>query len=180
MKLNKPGSQGESASSKLVATELVNLIRASSLEEKQYFSEILRLLVKEEMVNDEVIGMLWRFVMNSSSHEDLSHEDVKNAHGAMEVIQMMSISKPIVINNIENLKLLSEIVFGPASQKRRDYALVRHACAALDAVPSGKDKGPSEAVAHLISRIEEVIVVLGDSPHRSWTTKVGFSAHSKD
>ena len=77
------------------------------------------------MVNDEVIGMLWRFVMNSSSHEELSHEDVKNAHGAMEVIQMMSISKPIVINNIENLKLLSEIVFGPASQKRRDYVLVR-------------------------------------------------------
>ena len=37
---------------------------------------------------------------------------------------MMSISKPIVINNIENLKLLSEIVFGPASQKRRDYVLV--------------------------------------------------------
>ena len=71
LKLNKPGSQGESASSKLVATELVNLIRASSLEEKQYFSEILRLLVKEEMVNDEVIGMLWRFVMNSSSHEEL-------------------------------------------------------------------------------------------------------------
>ena len=157
LKLNKPGSEGESAGSKLVADELVNLIRSSSMEEKQYFSEILRLLVKEEMINDEVIGMLWRFVMNSSKHNDMNHEDIKNAHGAMEVIHMMSISKPIVINNVENLKLLSEIVFGDAAKARKDYVLVRHACAALDAVPSSKDKGPSEAVNQLIMKIEQII-----------------------
>ena len=66
LKLNKPGSQGESATV-TCCYELVNRI-AFFIEEKQFrdFASV----GKEEMVNDEVIGMLWRFVMNSSSHEE--------------------------------------------------------------------------------------------------------------
>ena len=61
LSLNAPGSAGEAADAFTVANELTLLVSSSTMEEKQYFAEILRLLVKEIMaISFDQIENLYR------------------------------------------------------------------------------------------------------------------------
>ena len=140
----------------IVAKELISLVNVSTREEKQYFAEILSLLVKKELISDDVIGMLWRFVCNVDEHT-VSSETINKARSAMEVLHMITMSKPDIINNTENLGMLRRVVFGPGSQRRRDYLLAKHAFGALASIQAFGQANPCLEILELLSCAEAII-----------------------
>ena len=140
----------------IVAKELVCLVNVSSREEKQYFAEILSLLVKKKLIDDDIIGTLWRFVCNVDEH-NVSSETIKKARSAMEVLHMITMSKPDVINNTENLGMLRRVVFGQRSQRRRDYLLAKHAFGALESIRAVGQANPCLDIMELLSCAETII-----------------------
>ena len=124
-----PDSLNASAASNFVARNLISLTFGSSLAELVSLEELMREMMKENIVSDHVVQNLWRIL--DTPGKEISAQQKK---GSLLIITMLARAKPEIITS--ELDTLLRIGLG-AQATKGDCVIPRLACIGLQRIHVG-------------------------------------------
>ena len=131
-----PDSLNASAASNFVARNLISLTFGSSLAELVSLEELMREMMKENIVSDHVVQNLWRIL--DTPGKEISAQQKK---GSLLIITMLARAKPEIITT--QMDTLLRVGLG-AQATKGDCAIPRLACIGLQRIHVGTTNQKSQ------------------------------------
>ncbi|ORY79393.1 armadillo-type protein [Protomyces lactucae-debilis] len=112
-----------------VAKNMISLTYGATLAELTSLEQLLKVMMKDGQVNDEVIAKLWQ--VYGVQRREISKNQRR---GAIIILGMLALAnRDIIVNGLD---VLLQVAFG--SIGKRDLALMRYSCIALQRLGTGE------------------------------------------